>query len=227
MSKEFSEKDFRIANSIVKSELIEPLNLDNMFKAGIYSILSSTENHRKHLKIYNKLISRNLSSPESILNRRKEFHDVVKIARFPNNKEKHMVEFSRFWQESELPEMILEDANNRRERGHELRNLLAKDAPGMELKCSSFEMQKCGFEDTVMIDLWVIRYLSKEGYDVKIPDYKTVSGMKWKDYINYEIIISEIADDYNVKPVIMQCAIWAKYSPFSSIYSQKTLDNYF
>ncbi len=231
MGLELTGKNFRMAELIIEKESINPLTKDKMFPEGIYCILSSSENHEKQLNTYYKLLNRGLDTPEAILDKvnAKKLWDIIKKARFPNSKRKYILRFSEFWLESEIPRRILDDANNGRQYEFELRDELAKKAPGMGRKCASFFMQKCGYENLVPVDIWVLRFLEDKGYEVKIPDYRTVGGLTKKEYLEYEKIISGMAGEYNVSPVIFQAYVWGKYSKWSKLYApdQTTFDRFY
>lgn len=227
MGLELTEKDFRNAEFIIKKELINPLTRDNVFCKGVYWILSGAENHKKQLEIYYKLLDSELDTPESVINNKQRLHEIIKKARFPKSKEKYISKFSKFWLESEIPEKILDDANNGRQCEFELRDQLAKEAPGIGPKCASCLLNSCGYKHVVPVDLWILRFLEDGGYEVKVPDYKTVGGLTKKEYLEYEKIISDRAREYNVSPVILQAAVWSKYSKWSDLYNQTTFSDFY
>ncbi|MCK4730007.1 MAG: hypothetical protein KAT28_01680 [Candidatus Aenigmarchaeota archaeon] len=224
MDTHFTEKDFKNAERVIKQELIKPLTTNNLFRKGLYWILSGTENHKKQTILYNNL-TLNFNTPKSILANKPEVHEIIKESRFPNRKEKFIAGFSEFYLESDLPEKILEDSYNGRQNGFELREELVKDAPGLGHKCGSGLLQSCGYNYLVMVDIWALRFLENYGYKVKIPDYKTVGGITKKEYFEYENIISGMAKEYEVSPVVFQAAIWLNGSG-GGVYDQTTFNDF-
>ncbi len=224
MDNYFTKKDFKNAEFIIKQELIDPLTIEELFNKGLYWILSSSENHKKQTNLYNDLTI-NFNTPETILANKQEVHNIIKKARFPNRKEKFIFGFSKFYIESDLPEKILEDAYNGRQRGFELREELVKEAPGLGYKCGSGLLQSCGYDCLVPVDIWVLRFLEDYGHEVKVPDYKTVGGITKKEYLKYEKIISSMAKEYEVSPVVLQAAIWLKGSG-GGVYNQTTFNEF-
>ena len=212
MNKILTKKDFENARILYEEELISPINEENMFRAGVYCILSAAEKYQKHRSIFERLLEERLDTPEEIIHNRERLREAVKRARFPNIKAGRIYRFAAWWRESDLPRKIMEDIDSGRENEFKLRNHLAEEAPGMWYKGASYFMVKCGYENVVPIDLWVMRFLKDMGYGVKIPDYRTQSGPKPKEYIEYEKIISDIAKEYGVSPALFQFALWAKYS---------------
>lgn len=118
-----------------------------------------------------------------------------------------------WWIKSDLPQRILDDAQTGRNLGHELRDELSKKAPGMGMKCSSLLLIKCGYDNVVPVDIWVIRFLRSRGYNIPEPDYRRISGLVKREYLKYEEIFSEIGrKEYGISSVAFQAAIWAKNS---------------
>ena len=76
-----------------------------------------------------------------------------------------------------------------------------------------------GYEEQLLalgtiLDIWMLRYLKHLGYNVKIPDYRTISGISGKEYLYYENILREIALQHKITPVLFQASLWAKNSVF-------------
>ncbi len=224
MAHRFSKKDFENAEFVIKQELIDPLTRETLFTKGLYWILSGSENHKKQTEIYNNLISK-FNTPKSILDNKQKVHDIVKKARFPNRKEKFISGFSEFYIESDLSERILKDAYNGRQRGFEFREELVKEAPGLGYKCSSGLLESCGYDYLVPVDIWVLRFLEDCGYEIKMPDYKTVGGITKKEYLKYEETISDMAKEYKISPVVLQAAIWLEGSG-GGVYYQTTFNDF-
>ncbi len=224
MDSYFTKKDFKNAKWVIKQESIDPLTEKSLFTKGLYWILSSSENHKKQVRIHTQLTDK-FKSPEAILTDQQGVYDIIKTSRFPNTKKKYILGFSEFYLESDLPERILEDAYNSKQYGFELREELVKKAPGLGRKCGSGLLQSCGYDYLVPVDIWVLRFLEDFGYEVKVPDYKTVGGITKKEYFKYEKIISGMAKEYEVSPVVLQAAIWLEGSG-GGVYNQTTFSEF-
>lgn len=207
-----TDEDFKNARILYEEEKIHPVNEENMFRAGLYCILSSAENFKKQKSIYDEFLETKLDRPESIKGDKEKFKQIIKKTRFPNRKEKYVWSFAVWWPESDIPRKILDDIGDGREKEYEIRNEFAENAPGISYKCSSLFMIKCGYENVVPLDVWILRFLHDRGHDVKVPDYKTVSGVTDKEYLKYEKIVCEIAEELEISPALFQCALWSKYS---------------
>lgn len=132
--------------------------------------------------------------------------------RFPNQKTDRMWRLSQWWQSSTLPDELISDVRNERQREFELRNEISKYAPGIALKGASLFINKLGYENVISIDLWMMRFLEEIGHQVPLPNYITQSSPSGNDYMKYERIITEISKGEDVSPVLFQFAIWAKGS---------------
>jgi thermostable 8-oxoguanine DNA glycosylase len=207
-----TEKDFRRAKLVLEEERIYPVTYENMFCAGIYCILSAAEKYEKFRQVYQKVLRHELNTPDKIMNKREELKKVLSTIRFPNEKEDRVYNFAVWWKKSFMPETILKDINLGRKEEFVLRNRLAEECPGLSYKGASLFMVKCGYENVVPIDLWVLRFLKQLGYEVAVPDYRQRSGPKQKEYVEYERILTEIASECKVSPAQLQAAIWAKLS---------------
>ncbi|MBU7045019.1 MAG: hypothetical protein HXS54_01170 [Theionarchaea archaeon] len=210
-----TKEDIKKGVFILRKEKINPLSRSNLFKGALWCFLSSTERYDKQLRIYSSFINRSLDTPERILNNWVEAWKLIKKTRFPNQRLARFKRLLEFWQNSELPHDICCDTMNGKQEEFTLRNELARNAPGFGLKCSSLLLIKCGYENIVPIDLWMIRYLRNLGYNIEEPDYKRVSGLTDKHYLFYEEIIREISEGHGISPALFQAAIWGKNSMFS------------
>ena len=210
-----TEIDFKNARILLEEEKIFPVNEENMFRAGIYCIISAADKYQKHKVVYNKLLEGELDTPKNIEENKERFKEIVKKTRFPNTKIDRIFKFARWWSESDLAREIIEDINKCREKEFKLRNQIAEETPGLWYKGASLFMIKCGYENVVPIDLWMLRYLKDMGYDVAIPDYKKQSGPKPKEYLEYEKHFQETAGEHEVSPALLQFAIWSKRSTWN------------
>ncbi len=229
------EEDFENIDEFLKREHIE-LNEYEMYNAGNYCILSAVQDNSTHQRVYRDLIYEGFDTPDNIIQDSENFYnklyDVIKIAHFPNQKTERIVKFAHWWKETDLHRDILHDAENGRENEFHLRNKLAKEAPGLGLKCASLYMIKCGYENVVPVDIVLLKFLDRLGYEVEIPNYKDKSGPKYKEYLELEKIainltkkekILELTDLENISPAILQAAVWRRYST----YREEVIDNIF
>lgn len=212
---DFTEQDFRNAQILYEKEKIEPLTEENLFRASLYCILSSTENFTKLIRVYRTLLDKKLDTPKSIASNKQSLDEILSETRFFNKKQKFVYEFSLWWPGSDLPAQVVEDAKNSRQREFELRNNIADSAPGLGYKCTSLLMRMCGYENIVPVDLHVQRFLKKKGNDVRVTDYKTERGMSKKEYLLYEKLFSEIAKSQGIPPAKLQYVLWAKNSTWN------------
>lgn len=207
-----SQKDYANAKLLLEQERISPLNLEEMFKAGIYCILAQAERYDKQIKIYRRILREGIKSPETVFLNKKELHRILKESHYPNMKEKRIGGFAAWWSDAHLPSRILKDALNGHNEGVELRNSFAEEAPAMSYKSASLFMIKCGYEDVIPIDIWVMRFLKEQGHSVKVPDYLTVGGITKKLYLELEAVLCKMAEDEHVSLALFQAALWGKYS---------------
>lgn len=215
-----TKKDIENASFILQSEMVDPLTIPEMFKAALWTILSATERFDKQVQIYSSFLNRKLDTPQRIQENWNQVRLLIGKTRFPNQREKRFRAFIKWWESTDIPTQILHDATNGKEREIELRNELAKYAPGIGPKCASLFMIKCGYRNIVPIDIWIIRYLKAIGCKIEEPDYKRVSGLTDKEYRKYEEIIRGIAKSHNLSPALFQAALWGK----NSMWSKSPLD---
>jgi len=222
-----TETDFENAQKVYEEQSISPVDESNIFRGGLYCILSAAQDYTNHVKIYNQLIKNGLDTPENILQSKPKLKRIIKGTRFPNMKYGRVCDFSEWWPKSEMAEKIMADIGNNRLEEYPIREQITEEAPGMSRKCTSLLLNKLGYENVVPIDLWVLRALSSWGYDVKISDYTTVSGLTKKEYLSYEDVFSDYAKKLNVSPAKLQAAIWAKYSLWKDNTKNMTLNKYY
>ncbi len=220
------KKDFEDIEEFLKREHI-PLTEYYMYNAGNYCILSAVQNNPTHQELYENLINSNFDTPDRIIegfeNSFDDIYKILKNAHFPNQKMERIYNFADWWNKSNLHKKILHDAENGREEEFKLRNQLAKEAPGLGLKCASLYMIKCGYENIVPVDIVLLKFLDKLGYDVEIPNYKTKSGPNHKEYLKLEKLTTdltknekllELTDLEEISPAIFQAVVWRKYSTY-------------
>jgi thermostable 8-oxoguanine DNA glycosylase len=212
MELSLSLEDFKNARQLYEEERIQPLSSENMFKAGLYCILSAADSYRKLKILHAELLQKGLDTSESILSRKQSLRSVLRKSRFQNTKVSRVLGFAAWWPDAQLPYEIIEDVTQGKNNEFELRNRLAEEAPGMGYKCASLFMGMCGYENVVPIDLWALRFLAAHGYEVKIPDFETIGGAKRREFLEYERVFSEIIRKYEVSPAVAHRALWTKYS---------------
>lgn len=213
---EIDSIDLEKGREIIESERIKPpLNTEKIFSAAVYCILSAAEKYQKIKPVFLELEKQHLTTGSKIIEEKEKFKNIIKAIRFANTKEKHIYELVEWWDGSNIPKELVEDGNGLKKREFELRNELAERAPGLSYKSASFLMTKCGYENVVILDIWIIRFLKNKGYEVKLPDYRKISGPTKKEYLIYEKNFQKIAEEYKITPLELQAAIWGKYSTYN------------
>jgi len=206
------------AKNFYEQEKINPLAKDKMFFGGIYTILSIGEKSEKQKNLLKILQEEGLNTPGKIITYREKLNGILdkkgNRPRFSKKIPNFIFEFAEWWQNSTLPEEIIRDS--KKERGIEFRDRLAgryspDKTPGMGPKVASYFMEICGYEDVVTIDSRLWQFLKENKYcPEKIPD-KEHSGTWLQRYKEFEEIISNIAREHNLTPVIFRLALWHKY----------------
>jgi len=221
---QLTERDFQEGNILYEREMIRPLTLTNMFRAGIYCILSATEVYWKQLSLcYQLIIGEGKGSPERIINDRETLEKVVSKARFPKAKINYIYEFSLWWESSELPLRMIDDVNGTKEKEIELRDQIANEAPGLGPKCASMLMNMCGYERVVPIDIWMARFLKGLGHEIHVPDYLTNGGYSLSQHKRFEEVFWKVTESYGRTPAECQRALWCKLSSWNQTALQLEL----
>jgi len=223
---ELTPYDIRRGKNIHKNEQVSPVNKETMFHAGLYCILSASEIYTKQMRAYNDLFRYGLDKPEIIVNDKSGLEYVLRIARFPNQKSSRVYNFAVWWLESNLPDKLIEDIAHDRKDEIEIRNELAKDCPGLSYKGASLYLGKFGYQQVVPLDIWMLRFLHDLGYDIPVPDYKTVSGLQKGEYLKGEKIFRKLAKKQNLTPMVYQCALWGKHSAWEEKVSIRCLSEF-
>lgn len=208
-----SSSDFANAAALHERERVHPLDDPNLFRGGLYSILSAVQDYGRHMSIYRNMVDGRMDTPQTISNNRDNLRRMMRSARFPNSKFDKVYGYAEWWPMTDLPQRLLADAQNGRENEFALRDELAEEAPGVGYKCASMLMRMCGYERVVPIDTWVLQFLQERGYD--IPEYITIGGAKGGPYKKMERHISEIARRRGLNPGNFQLALWVKCSGWS------------
>jgi len=212
---DIGDDELKEAQVLCEKERIDPLTKENMFRAGVYCILTAGENYQNLKKVERRLLNAKFDTAESVDGGGKELSDILRNTRFHNNKERMVRGFAKWWLKTPLPSKILDDIPQGRKKEFELRNNLAKFAPGLGLKCSSLFLRMAGYLNVVPIDIWALRYLVGQNFDVTVSDFKTKSGISNKEYFRCEKKFSEIAREKGFHPAMYQVALWCKVSTWT------------
>lgn len=215
--------DFETAKRVYEEGQISPFTEEKMFETILYVILSATENNIKQVEIYKELLRNNLNIPENILAKKYLLEAIVGRARFPNEKIKNIFGVSEWWEEKgdNLYLEIKEDISDGKTREFELREKIADKVHGMGQKCASLFLSKCGYENIVPVDVWMMRFLKDRDYNIEPSNYRTNGNLTKNKYLECERIISGVAKEFGVSPMMLQCIIWGKYSSWKN----KTMKN--
>lgn len=154
-----------------------------------------------------------------------ENHDtivrILKETRFPNEKTKRFFGLAEWWQGDPVEndfvvDEIVRNLNSDKKDTLYLRDRLDSDGPkGIGPKTASLLIQLAtediGNVEVVTVDKWMLQFLKDIGYEhVKVPDYRTISGISPKEYREYEAIISEKARQHGLAPGEFGYALWCK-----------------
>ena len=226
---DLKKHDWKKATEIYQKEIIpRPLDKQNMFLAGTYSILSAAQDYQNQIKGFKKMLDFNLSTPQDIIDDKDKLRHILRTVRYPNQKTKRIHNLATLFLDDnfDIFEKIIEDSNNGREYEFELRDEVAKTVPGLGIKCSSLFLIKCGYNNVVPIDTWMFKFLRDMDYvgDIKT-DYSarsipTSSHRKFEntflEYVgDFKIDNPEVTETYNLTPALFQCALWGKYSTYN------------
>lgn len=209
---EITPYDIKKGVMIQQSEQIRPITKENLFPASLYCILSASDTYKKQLRIYNRLLMRKLDDPKNIIAHKKDLEMIIRTSRWGNNKLRFIYGSAVWWLKSDLPQEIIKDANGSKEKEFELRKRIGDEWPGLWYKGASLLMGKLGYEHVVPIDIWMLRFLQDMGYDVRVSDYETESGLKPQEYFKYEKKFTNLAKKQGLTPMLYQCALWGKFS---------------
>ncbi len=216
-----SSKDFENAWKLYEAEKINPLTRENMFKGIVYSILSSRENYQKQMMVFNRLMDHGLDNPESILGNEKKLRGIVRKSGFHNQKIDAIYRLSQAWPKSNLPEDILEDSENGRKKGFELRERIDKEVYGMGYKCASLFLRMCDYLDLAIIDRHVLEGIEELASDFELPkDYK-IRGISDKKYLEIEEIIAKLAKENDIETAIMSMFFYYRDSQFKNGFQRE------
>lgn len=192
-----SEEDFENAEDILYEERFYSLNRESLFRAGMYSILTAAEEYGDTKGTYNLLMEKGIDTPEKVRKMGKEeLIDLIengsngkRITHY-NQKAHRIYKFADGWSESDLPEKILEDVENKRKEIsdlEDLRNEIVEEFTGFGPKVVSFFQLKCGYENAIPLDSWESRFLDEIlDEDIKVPDYYEIGGHSKEEHSELE-----------------------------------------
>ena len=93
-----------------------------MYLAGLYVIISASENYTKQLKIYQNFLDSGFASYNAMIKR--GWGKLANEYRFTNSKKDRLKKYAKWWPKTDMPERIMDDVSNKRKSGYELRNAL-------------------------------------------------------------------------------------------------------
>jgi thermostable 8-oxoguanine DNA glycosylase len=213
---DFSANDIEKARDRLKAELVTDPNPNSMFNVAILSILEGAERRRKAELTAQNLIESGFDNPQRIVECRDQMPEALYHTRWYNVRADRIVGFSEWWiagnSSARIMREIIHDMDDGRKREFELRDAIAKEAPGMERKTASVFMIRLGYENLVPVDTHECKLLRRIGFNVKVPDYKTQSLPRGRKYIECERKIIELARGLGVTPAVFHHAVLNKGS---------------
>lgn len=201
-----TEHDLEKARRFEEKERINPLTSDNMFKGGVYCILSARELYLNQIRRMKRLTFHGVITPEGIKKSPEKVKGIL-----GNGKSKELLEFADWWPESGLAKIITDDLSDGHKKELEIRKRIRKECPGMAYKCASLFMRMCGYRRCIPIDIWMLRFLKSEGREIDLNGYyASKRSPADSKYILYEKWFSEYADKKGIPPAEFQLALWVK-----------------
>jgi len=210
-STQFSKADLERGREIQKHERVEDINPSSMFSTGVYCILSVAEKWSTAKGLHEELEKKGFDKPEYLGSHLKDLRRMMSHIRWPNKKFEYVSEFSLWWNGSSLPLKIMDDVRTGRNGEIRLREELATNAPGIAYKSASLFMLKLGYENVIPVDIWECRFLRDMGQNVRIGDYKKISGPKDEQYLKYESKLVKFAKGREMTPAVFHFTLWGKY----------------
>jgi len=228
----FTGREINLGKFILEEESVYPVNRENAYPAGLYWLYSSRQDHHMQKLMFSEFKNWGLLKPEIILDNHnsQKLKRITSKANYDDQKRKRMMEFTELWldpdsEESKVIDEIIIDANNGHSRGIELREKLAKYAPGLGQKCASCFMIALGYrEGIVPVDTHVLHFLQDLGYYIKPLMDEVERSPSKKEYLLYEGHMCDLAKHYKMDSALYQAIVWAMRSGYSGMYYQKTID---
>ncbi len=225
-----SETDIGRGTARYEQERVKEPSLSNFYGSSIRWILSAGDRDNKVIDLYHKHFTKNGAplSPKEVLDTAKQWRkDHKKGIRSPidgmlwaSQRLKNVERHAKWWirTKAKLPKAILEDLQNGKTQGLELREQLVQEMPGAAHKVASAIMLVNGYSELAIIDIHMARYLREMGHDIIPGDYKTQGGLHKGAYLKYEKVVQEYAKLLNLSPAQFHFAVWAKRS---AVYNVK------
>jgi thermostable 8-oxoguanine DNA glycosylase len=219
----FTEEDFAEAKKLKEKELVKPFNKTNVFRAGVYAILTARETYKNLIKYCHYIVHKDqIGFPEKLA----EINDLQKyesLRMIPSNHVQRVLKFAKWWVEYEPFKLIKEQKKGNLEDQVYLRNILASNkkigdqesaagAPGMRHKISSLFLNMCGYEQIVSVDVWLMRWLNDNHLAEIDADKITRRGLDGSKYLKLEEKIQEKAKEWEITPANLHNLIWCKNS---------------
>lgn len=207
-----TNKDIKEAERFYKLDSIKYMDLSNLFKAAIYSLLSIGQLYKTQKNIY-KLLIDNFNNPYDILNNLVLFKCIIYKTRFSKSIEKYILYLCNNWYK--IKTLFMEIINDESKiKGCYFREELIKKIKGFGYKVSSLFLDILGYDYVAVIDIWILRFLKEQGYDISYNERRK-GGLLKNKYLLYESYLKCIADKYNYSIGFFQCIIWCRYSSWN------------
>jgi thermostable 8-oxoguanine DNA glycosylase len=117
---------------------------------------------------------------------------------------------------------IIIDCNNGRNKEYYFREKLIKNIKGFGYKVASLFLDIVGYDNIAVIDVWMLRFLREQGFEISYNEEKE-GGLSKNKYLLYEQYLKIIADKYNFSVGLFQCIVWCKYSSWNKKYNKDQL----
>lgn len=210
-----TQKDIQEAKRYYRLDKVKRYTLSNLFKAAIYSILSTGQLYKTQKNIFHLLMENNFNSPSAILDNKDLFRAIIYKTRFSKNIEKHILYLCNDWQIIEkLFFDIISNCNGFKDKGYYFRDKLVKEIKGFGYKIASLFLNILGYWNIAVIDVWILRFLKEQGYDINYNKVRK-GGLSKGKYLLYEQYLKIMADKYDMPVGFFQCIIWCKYSSWN------------
>jgi thermostable 8-oxoguanine DNA glycosylase len=208
----FSPSEIEKGRELLRTETVTNATRDTVFQVGIHCIISASERWSNANAVHGRLMQNGFGHPNHAAKNPRKLQSLLEGTRWPRRKFKYVTDFISWWSETAIPQEIVNDLLDGRRREFELRNALAKSAPGISYKSASLLMMKLGYENVVPLDIWETRFLREIGCKIRVGDYKTTSGPKGAEYLAHEAVVLALARRESITPALFHATLWAKNS---------------
>jgi len=214
MKKIITPEHFENAWKLYEDEKINPLTPEEMFRGIIYTILSPGENYQKQMRVFNRLMDYGLNTPKGVLSNEKRLRGIVGTSQYCTRKIESIYKLSKNWNDSKIPELILEDVRTGRNNSFKLRKIIDKELFGMGYKTTSLFLRMCDYLDIAIIDMHVLRGLEGLVKGFEVTEEMLIRGISDKKYLEIEKLIVKLAEEVGVETAIMSMAIYHRDSHY-------------